>query len=388
MKKLLTYVLLSILSPVIAIAYGLFLLFKGARKYNGSFPKAHRWYKLVLKKDSARSSDGSSYPIYLKKGISNKLIVFFSGGGMSWSEYSAARPMTLLRTLRGVDSYYFPSVPAYLELANGGMLAAKDTHNPFDDWNVILLPYSSGDFHTGNTEFHYRDLRGRDQAFYHWGAKNVNAALDAVKSAFGNPDQLLIAGESAGAFGCVAQAPNVLKYFPNCPKIAVYSDSAVLFWPRWKEIVRDVWKADPSLSDCLQSDGNLILDWFEWLYHEMGDRVIYLQSCSIHDDVLSTFQNKLNHDIFVLNPEAISEFNVHLNETIQTLSCKIPSYRYFLSEQDKKEKDSSTAHTAARYKRFYSKTQQGVSLADWLNDAVNSNRLYNVGEELLSKENG
>jgi hypothetical protein len=155
MKKLLIYVLLVILSPLIAFAYGLFLLFKGAREYKGFFPKTHRWYKLKLPVDSARSSDGSPYSVYLKKGIPNKLIVFFSGGGMSWNEYTAARPMTVIRMLSGKDSYYFPMVRSYLELMNGGILAAKDKLNPFNDWNIILLPYSSGDFHVGNNEFLY-----------------------------------------------------------------------------------------------------------------------------------------------------------------------------------------------------------------------------------------
>jgi hypothetical protein len=40
-------------------------------------------------------------------------------------------------------------------LANGGILAANDTYNHFNDWNIISLPYGSGDFHTGNNEFHF-----------------------------------------------------------------------------------------------------------------------------------------------------------------------------------------------------------------------------------------
>jgi hypothetical protein len=93
----------------------------------------------------------------------------------------------------------------------------------------------------------------------------------------------------------------------------------------------------------------------------------------------------MNNDLFALDSRALSEFNLHFNKTVYTLSNKIPNYRYFISEQDKKEKDGSTAHTAARYKRFYSKTSLGLSLADWLDDAVNSGKFYNVGEELLSK---
>jgi hypothetical protein len=392
MKNLLRYGLIGLLSPLFATYYALFVIFKGARKYPGSFPRRHRWYVLQLPVGSARCSDGSPYRIYLKRGATNKLLVFFSGGGVSWNEYTAARPMTVLRMLSGKDSYYIPGAPAYLQLLNRGILAAQDAKNPFNDWNVVVLPYSSADFHVGNHEFPYTDLHRRSRLLYHWGAHNVNAALEAARSAFGTPDQLLIAGESAGAFGCVAAAPDVARHFPDCQKIAVYSDSAQLFCPQWEAIVRNVWKADPGLADCMHSGGNLILDWFEWLYQQMGDEVVYLQYCSLYDATLSIYQNKMNHDTFALDSRALAEFHRHLVETLQTLSGKIPSYRYFVSDLDKNQKDGSTDHTVSRGGKFYRTTAQGLSVATWLSDAVNGDRAtgvsqrYHVGEELLIGE--
>ncbi len=383
MKRLLLYALAATFSPAIAAAYGISWLLRGARPFRGSFPSTHRWYRLAIPAERARSSDGSPYAVYLKKGTVNRLVVFFSGGGVSWDGYTAARPITPATLLNGEDAYYFPAVHRYLELMNGGILAANDPRNPFNDWSFILLPYSTGDFHVGHGTFAYRDRRGRDRVLYHWGARNVRAALEVAAPLFGSPEQLLIAGESAGAFGCVAQAPEVLKHFAGCRRIIIYSDSGQLFWPRWQEVVRDVWKADPVFWECITSGGNLILDWFRWLYGRLGDRAIYLQSCSIYDGILSTFQSKMNHGAFVCDRRAISGFALHLGETVRALSREVPGYRYYLTDQGQSPRDGSTPHTTCRYARFYSGGPKGVSVAAWLEDAASGRRLHNVGEGLV-----
>ncbi|MHB9033480.1 MAG: pectin acetylesterase-family hydrolase [Anaerolineae bacterium] len=380
-RMIIAYILLALPSPLLVLFYGLFLLFGSARTFPGRFPRAHRWYRLPLPREAARCSDGSAYSIYLKKGSGNKLVVFFSGGGMSWNAYTAARPYTLRRILTG-DIYYYPRVSRYQELLRGGMMLPGDKRNPFKDWNILYIPYASADLHTGDARFPYRDLRGREKVLYHEGVRNVAAALAAAQPIFGPPEQLLIAGDSAGAISCLAQAPNVLRHFP-CARVAVYSDSGQLYSPKWQEIIRDVWHADPRLVDCL-ADGNLLTNWFRLLRGQLGDDVEYLLSCSIYDETLASYQNKLNYDRYARSKQALLEFNQHLNETVTALSRELPAFHYFLSEQSKKASDGSTAHTAACFPWFYRKTAQGVSVAEWLNDAVNSAKPYNVGRELLA----
>ena len=58
--------------------------------------------------------------------------------------------MTLWRMLRKKDAFYFPRIDWIQELMNSGILAGQDARNPFNDWNFILLPYTTGDFHAVN----------------------------------------------------------------------------------------------------------------------------------------------------------------------------------------------------------------------------------------------
>ena len=49
------------------------------------------WYRVPI--PEGRCGDGSEYHIYIRKGCSDKLCVFFSGGGIAINKYMAARPV-------------------------------------------------------------------------------------------------------------------------------------------------------------------------------------------------------------------------------------------------------------------------------------------------------
>lgn len=377
----LALVILLLFSPVIALAYGLLMLFGRAHRFKGTFPRTHRWFIHTLPTDQARCSDGSPYSIYLKRGTVNKLVVYFSGGGLAWDAYTAARPTTLRTMLFGGEGYYFGRVMTYLEIINGGILAPWDPRNPFNDWNCVFIPYATGDCHVGDNDYSYTDARGRQRVLHHHGARNVDAALDAALPIFGCPDEVLVAGESAGAIGCVAQAPNVARRL-GCGHLTVYSDSGQMYTPRWPQILRENWRVEQPLAACV-ADGNLLLHWFRWLNREMDGRVTLLQSCSSHDGTLAAYESKLNGGDFTYDARELADFNARLCRVFSTLAGELPNYRFYLSEQGRNPRDGSTLHTAARYPWYYSRNAEGISVASWLDDAVNRGSLYHVGQGLL-----
>ena len=183
-----------------------------AKIFSGSFPKTHTWYQLPLPRGKASCSEGSAYHISVKRGATNKLVVFFAGGGMSWDETSAAHPISIWSLFNGQGLTYFSRI-GIQEWAKAGLLGAKNPKNPFNDWNYILLPYATGDFHVGDNDFAYPGRWRQRKILRHYGARNVTASLEAAKELFPPPEQLLIAGESAGALGCVAQAAHVVEYW-------------------------------------------------------------------------------------------------------------------------------------------------------------------------------
>lgn len=93
-----------------------------------------------------KTSVGSHYRAFFKKGSENKVMVYFAGGGVSTNEVSARG---------GNDFYNTTELPidylADLTMNLGGLASNKD-ENPFKDWTMILFPYATGDFHCGTGE--------------------------------------------------------------------------------------------------------------------------------------------------------------------------------------------------------------------------------------------
>ena len=348
-----------------------------AAPWPGNFPRTHRWYRLDL--PGALCADGSPYCAYLKKGTLNKTVVCFSGGGASWNAYTAARPITLLRMAQGLEGYYFPHVRPYLELTLTGLLTADDSRNPFQDWNFLYLPYASGDFHVGDAEVAYTDGRGQHRVLHHHGARNVAAALERTPKEFFGAEQVLICGDSGGAFGCVAHAPQLADRFPHCRHFLVYADGSQVWSAQWPDILKG-WNAEKSLISALGDDGQLIRDWFLRLHRALGDRAVCLHCLSTYDKVLASYQNKLNHDDYSLGGNALGEYHGPMVQAVETLQRELPGYHRFFYDFDRDAGTGATVHTIMRSNRFfYEATASGDSVAAWLRDATEG-KLRNVGQ--------
>ena len=63
------------------------------------------WYRVPLER--GLSGDGSEYYIYAKLADPEKLCVFFSGGGVAWNEFTAARPVTGGKVATGQPNFYW-----------------------------------------------------------------------------------------------------------------------------------------------------------------------------------------------------------------------------------------------------------------------------------------
>jgi hypothetical protein len=328
----------------------------------GDPTKPKTWYRTPI--EGAKCSDGSPYFAYFKKGESKNVLVFFSGGGASWTAYTAARPITLERYVKGEEVFYLPSVNFFTDLTLSGILDKSSSKNPFDSWNVIYIPYTTGDLHVGNSEFPYEALDGKKSILYHHGFANVKLSLDFAAPLFPEADKLLVSGDSAGAFASVALGDVVASYWPKTDQVAIYADAAQVWSKLWPEILRDRWKVDESLWKCASEDGELIVDWFLRISKKLPNALLLHSNC-IFDDILSQFQNKMNNDVFSLEGNSLSSYNSHLKTATQRLS-KLKNYHYFVTAIGKTDK-GTTPHMSSRYPdRLYPTGPEGASLAEWL----------------------
>lgn len=331
--------------------------------------QTHKWYAHPLA--GCVSGNGKPYTISLKQGTEQKLLVNFLGGGASWGAETARKPITMGSLLGRREGFYINHVsPMMLKLGHVGLLAARDRRNPFHNWHILNIPYSTADFHIGAHDFHYKDHRGKDKILYHHGAKNVAAALTELKCFFNKtPDTLVIAGVSGGAFGCLAHAPAIRSLYPKCGNIVVYTEGAHLRAPIWQETLRDVWKASPDLAVYAESE-DLVFDLFRYAADNMPMGTKFLYSASVWDEALTRFMAKMNHGKVEITQQTLQEFHTTLIDVVKKLKAEIKDYSYYLTDYGKKQ-DGTTPHIfLGSPKLLYGAMQDDVALADWISQAL------------------
>ena len=350
-----------------------------SKKYRGEL-QTGVWHEFNLK--GVRNSYGKPSPVFMRRGTENKLMVFFSGGGASWSEETAAKPMGIIKMALSINSYYSPKVWRWMRILFTGLLSGKP-ENPFANWNVLYIPYVTGDFHCGNNEFKYNNGK---KTLYHVGEINTRLIMDECKKQFPGADALLICGDRAGAFGCAANAPLVAGYYPDAP-VTVYSDASQLVSHLWKETAANVWKANDKLVQKVEESGDLYYNLVEYACGELGSRASFLRSNTKYDDVLTTFESDMNGGPHTVTPASARQFRDGLIATEKRFMESELPYFAFITSHNKNKKTGMTQHTMCRNtKSVYFTGDVGVSLMSWVADAVNGN-YRNIGrDELLTKK--
>lgn len=348
-------------------------------------PEKKIWYKVPLEKGIC--GDGSDYHVYLKKGTRNSLCIFFSGGGVAWDEFTAARPVTGGKVVTGQPNFYWNNLRPFTQIMNINVGITETGHawNPFDNWCFLVITYATGDLHVGNRDYSYEASDGEKDVVHFQGHRNFEEAMKLARRHFPDPKRLLIAGDSAGAFAVPALTPEILEeYYPDCEDVTCFSDSGLLHFGEWQKTARDIWGAEERIWKPIQSD-NIILDWYRSLAESYGNRLRYLYASSVHDYLLSTFYNAVHNMDYSTNNEVQQAFETQLRDLIRELKDLTPDFGIFLNRWKylgPAKGAGGTVHTAVRKPYFHLKNDNEVTMARWLFDAVND-QIYDVGMEYL-----
>jgi hypothetical protein len=344
--------------------------------------KDAEWHTVVLGGKTI-CSDGSPFSILTRKGTSDNLIIHFSGGGACWDSATCAAPITLMSLFDGdskqLKSFYVPSIFKGLSQLITGLLNNEDTSNPFKDWNVVYIPYCTGDMHIGNTINTYNN-NGKKFTIHHNGRNNSLAALQWAFSNFKNPGKILVSGESAGAYASAFWAPAVATHYAD-KKIYQLSDGSLLASNRWNEIMDTVWKAE-SLSFLNFNIGN---DIFEDALLKRNDsmnyRIKHLHSNTVFDKVLPRFSAVLNHTS-VNNNDFIDNWSVNMRSSMSKLDSSGLDYEYFISDCQYNPKNHSTPHTLTGLD-YHNCKAENISFPEWLKKNIIDDEPISVGKSFL-----
>jgi hypothetical protein len=202
-------------------------------------PLAHagyfQWETVELPASSGAScGNGTPYRFFVNRTpFTRDTVIVYEGGGACWDQkacegvgkLSASNP-------NGIPANYFTS----LNTAVGGLVTPFSSRlNPFDQvrtqsWNIVYLPYCTGDVHTGSKVTTYADADpANPRVQWHRGQANVRGAAQWLRSTIGRPGQLLLTGFSAGGVGPTATYALVRDTLQPTSRSSLLADSGPLF---------------------------------------------------------------------------------------------------------------------------------------------------------------
>src|SRR5262245_45658814 len=73
--------------------------------------------------------------------------------------------------------------------------------SPFDGWNLLRIPYCTGDSHMGDAEAQLTNGDGKTYAAHFHGRRNVSQFLEQARGLFPRPGKVALTGTSAGGIG-------------------------------------------------------------------------------------------------------------------------------------------------------------------------------------------
>jgi hypothetical protein len=133
----------------------------------------------------------------------------------------------------------------------GSVFDRASPSNPFKDYSFVLVPYCTGDFHSGTAQSSY--------GVYHVGSLNIDAYLARIVPTFCKSSRVVLAGSSAGGFGAVFNYHKVKSAF-GPTRVDLIDDSGPPLSPSsmtLQEQMRQAWSsaasAPPGCADCQTS---------------------------------------------------------------------------------------------------------------------------------------
>jgi Pectinacetylesterase len=194
----------------------------------------YQWDAVTLPLASgAACGNGTPYTFFVNRAWRAKdTVMVFEGGGACWDQASceglgllaASNPDGVGRDyMRSSTNAAFGLVTPFISRLN--VLERVRTQG----WNMVYLPYCTGDVHTGSQRRSYDDARPEfPRVQHHHGLANVRAASAWVRDSF-RTRHLLVTGFSAGAVGATATWPVVRGTLAPSGHATLLADSGPLF---------------------------------------------------------------------------------------------------------------------------------------------------------------
>ena len=215
-------------------------------------PSYREW--VPVEPPGAVCGNGSQYKFFVNySDTSNDLVVAFEPGGACW-DYESCTGQAGIRGAANVDG-----IPEHHMDVQGRIVPffqREYDDNVTRDWNMVYVPYCTGDVHTGNAVVTYEDPEGVGEPveFHHTGHANTMAVIDWMAETFTEVPHMLVNGCSAGGAGSTINYYFLRHGMPGVDKAYLLADSGPIFPSDGfsgplHEKVYDAWNVESILGD-------------------------------------------------------------------------------------------------------------------------------------------
>jgi Pectinacetylesterase len=247
--------------------------------------------------------DGSPAGYFWRRGKNPNLMIFMNGGGAcSDPFFCGLNPVNVnqdlpTQSLIDATGNVLLGPDGNPQFPHEEGVFKRDTRNPVGEWNMIYIPYCTGDVFAGSKPD--GTVPGVDGKQQFVGYKNVGLFLDSFGPSFANTTKVLLTGSSAGGFGTLLNYDRVQMYFDKQPgKARVYgvTDSGIPFRQQYmapclQKRWRDSWDlVMPEGCTSCTPTGGLTEGIGTYLFKEKyKDRVLGGMISAVEDGVIRAF---------------------------------------------------------------------------------------------------
>jgi hypothetical protein len=336
---------------------------------------------LMVEPEGAVCGNGSQYRFFVNfSDTSDNLTVVFEPGGACW-DFDSCTGRNGIRGAAnpdGISEDHF-----HLGQAISPFLNRFDPDSPTADWNMVYVPYCTGDVHTGNNVMEYVDETGVESPimFHHKGHDATQAVIAWIDDNFTHVPKMLATGCSAGGAGSITNYWFLRNGIAAVEQSYLLDDSGPIFpstgfsGPLHTKI-RDSWNVDSILTDL---PAEFDPEDFGTLNSALAD--------AFPDDRLATtyFRRDMNYFLYSYErfyeptpekEEILSMWDSDTQLLVDLYDAK-PNLHYYLPYW----RDLNDSHCTTLFSFPGSEIEDhGLDLATWVNDLIADEPLENAME--------
>jgi hypothetical protein len=308
-------------------------------------------------------SNGTEYAFFVHPGDTEKLLIYFQGGGACWFG-----EICDLKASPTYDPYVDTTDnPA---LSGFGIFDLDNPENPFADYSMVFVPYCTADVHIGDSVRTYQvpatdDTPAHEVTIYHKGYVNATAVLHWTFENFEKPQTVFVTGSSAGSIASPFYTALVAERYPNA-HIAQLGDASGGYRGDAMSSVLANWGTPEILPD--------FPEYRDIAGDQLTFETFYIASGSRYPDIIFSQYNTAADEVQLLFLKLADISDVSLLELLQAnfadINATVDNFRSYTA--------GGKVHVILIRPEFYTYQVDGIRFRDWITALASDEDVDNV----------